>query len=168
MRRLILTLPLLLSLPVQALAADLGYVDMQKVLDESRMGQQLQEELRASFESRGRAIAEEEQTIMQQQEQLERDAPLMSEDQVKKRRAELESRIRAYQEEAGALQRELMQAQKEKGRTILVPAREAVESIAKKHKLDMVIERGQIGLLYIDEALDLTAEVIEQLDKAAR
>jgi len=168
MRRLILTFPLLLGLPPLALAADLGYVDMQKVLDESRMGKAVQEELRTSFESRGREIAEEEQALMQQQEQLERDAPLMSEDQVKKQRTELESRIRAYQEKAGALQRELMQAQKEKGRTILVPAREAVESIARERKLDMVVERGQMGLLYIDEALDLTAEVIKQLDKAER
>lgn len=170
MRRIIRSLPLLLALvlPLSALATEIGYVDMQTVLDESQLGKQLQEELRGAFEARGRAIAEEEQTLMQQQERLERDAPLMSEDQLKKQRGELESAIRAYQQKAAALQRELLQAQKEKGRKVMTPAREAIETIAKKRDLEMVIERGQMGLLYIDDGLDLTDEVIKALDKSTR
>ncbi|MBO8085641.1 OmpH family outer membrane protein [Marichromatium sp. AB32] len=156
---------LALALPLPALAGpSVGYVDMQKVLEESRIGQQVQEQLRKDFEPRGRALAEEEQTLMQMQQSLERDAPLMSEAQVDKQRTELKERIAAYQKEAAQLQRELMKAQQEKGREIVVPAREVVNAIAEKRGLDMVVERGQNGLLYIDEGLDITEAVIERLD----
>ncbi|NKN31715.1 OmpH family outer membrane protein [Marichromatium bheemlicum] len=156
---------LALALPLPALAgASVGYVDMQKVLEESRIGQQVQQQLREDFEPRGRTLAEEEQTLMQMQQSLERDAPLMSEAQVEKQRTELKARIATYQKEAAQLQRELMKAQQEKGREVVVPAREAVNAIAKKRGLDMVVERGQNGLLYIDDGLDLTEAVIERLD----
>ncbi len=160
---------LAIALPASTVGATtIGYVDMQKVLEESKIGRQLQEELRVDFEPRGRALAQEEQEIMQLQQSLKRDAPLMSQAQVAKQESEIKTRIETYQEQATAIQRELMQVQKDKGREIIVPARAAVNAIAKKNKVDMVVERSLAGLLYIDEALDMTADVIKQLDATSK
>jgi outer membrane protein len=162
---LVLALLASLILPTHAFAADsVGYVDMQRVIEQSKLGQRLQEQLREEFEPRGQALAQEEQEIRQRQQTLERDGPLMSADQVSKEEAEIETRIKAYQEKATALQQEIMKVQQEKGREIIVPAKDSITAIAKKKKVGMVIEPGMSGLLYVDETLDLTSDVIKHLD----
>lgn len=158
-----------LSLPVQALANEgVGFVDMQKVLEESKLGQRLQKQLRDEFEPRTKGFADEEREIAQMQQALAKDKPLMSNDQVAKKEQEIKARIEAYQKKTLPIQQELMKAQQEKGREILAPAREALNTVAKKKKLGMVFERSVGGLLYMDDGLDITAEVIKQMDSKAK
>jgi outer membrane protein len=151
--------------PTHASAADVvGYVDMQKVLEESKLGKRLQEQLREEFEPRGEEMAAEEQEIRKLQQSLERDAPLMSAEQVSKQEADVQKRIEVFQEKANAIQQEIMKVQQTKSREIIGPARDSINAVAKKNKVGMVVEPGMSGLLYIDESLDLTAEVIKHLD----
>ncbi|MTW21510.1 OmpH family outer membrane protein [Allochromatium palmeri] len=158
-----------LTLPVQASAnSSVGFVDMQKVLEDSKLGQRLQQQLREDFEPRTRVFAEDEREIAQMQQALAKDKPLMSNDQVAKKEQQIKERIEAYQKKALPIQQELMKAQQEKGREILEPAREALNVIAKKKKLGMVFERSVSGLLYMDEGLDITADVVKQMDSKTK
>ncbi|NEX22763.1 OmpH family outer membrane protein [Thiorhodococcus mannitoliphagus] len=171
MTRLYLLVALVLSviLPVQAAnETSVGYVDMQRVLEESKLGQRLQEQLRKDFEPRAKELAEEELAIKQMQQELGRNKPLMSNAQVEKKEEEIKSRIESYQKEAMPVQQELMKVQQEKGREIIGPARKAVDAVAKKKKIGMVLERGLAGLVYIDESLDITDSVIKQLDSTTK
>ncbi len=66
MPRQILFVALSLFFVLPALAANntsIGYVDMQQVLEQSKLGQRLQEQLRKEFEPRAREFAEEEKQI---------------------------------------------------------------------------------------------------------
>jgi outer membrane protein len=169
-RALVPVLALVLAaLPAAAVrAGDIGYVDMQKVVEQSAVGKKLQEELRKSFEPKAQALGKQEQEIRQLQETLKRDSALMSKEQLDKKQAELKSKIEAYQKEAGEAQQELLKAQQEKGPEVLVPARKAVDSIAKKRKLSMVVDRSQPGIVYLDDSLDLTDEVVKSMDAGAK
>jgi outer membrane protein len=171
MTRLFLVVALLVSviLPTHAFAADtMGYVDMQSVLEKSKLGQRLQDQLREQFEQRGQAMAEEEQAIRQRQQTLERDGPLMSADQVSKEEAEIATNIKAFQEKAGALQQEIMKVQQEKSREILGPAKDSINAVAKKREVGIVLESSMSGLLYVDKSLDLTDDVIKHIDANAK
>lgn len=171
MIRLSLFVALMLSiiLPVHAAKdASVGYVDMQKILEESKLGQRLQEQLRKDFEPRAKELAEKEREINQMQQELARDKPLMSNAQVAKKEQDIKERIEAYQNEAQPVQQELMRVQQEKGREIIGPARKAIDTVAKKQKIGMVVERGLSGLIYIDESLDITDQVIKQLDATSK
>ncbi|WP_296699511.1 OmpH family outer membrane protein [Thiocapsa sp. UBA6158] len=162
---LLVALALFIGVPTHALAADvLGYVDMQKVLEESKLGKRLQDQLREEFEPRGQEMAAEEQEIRKLQQSLERDGPLMSADQVSKQEADVQKRIAAFQEKANGIQQEIMKVQQAKSREIIGPARDSISAVAKKNKIGMVVEPGMSGVLYLDEKLDLTAEVIKHLD----
>ena len=162
---LLVALALFIGVLTHALAADvLGYVDMQKVLEESTLGKRLQDQLREEFEPRGQEMAAEEQEIRKLQQSLERDGPLMSADQVSKQEADVQKRIAAFQEKANGIQQEIMKVQQAKSREIIGPARDSISAVAKKNKIGMVVEPGMSGVLYLDEKLDLTAEVIKHLD----
>ncbi len=88
----------------------------------------------------------------------------MSKEQAAKKEKEIQSRIEDYQKKTQPIQQELMKVQQEKGREIVAPAREAVNAVAKKKKLGMVVERSLAGMLYLDESLEITSEVIKELD----
>lgn len=165
-----LLLPLLaLTLPCAlAEAASIGYVDMQRVLEESALGKKVQEELRKDFEPRAQALGKTEEEIRRMQESLARESALMSTEQVKKKEAEVNQRIESYQKAGGALQQELAKVQQEKGRSIMVPAQKAVDSVSKEKKLSLVVERSMAGILFLDEALDLTSEVIKRMDAGTK
>lgn len=162
-RRLFL-LMVSLALPLSATAGELGFVDMQRVLEESAVGKKVQGQLRKDFEPKAQALGKEEQEIHKLQETLARDSALMSKDQVAKKEAEIKKRVEAYQKEAGAAQQDLLKVQREKGPEIIAPAGKAVEAVAKQKKLSMVVERSQAGILYLDKGLDITAEVIKYMD----
>jgi outer membrane protein len=167
--RRILALFLTLTLPLGvAQATDLGYVDMQQVIEKSKVGSKVQEQLRKDFEPRARPIGEEEQAIKQLQAALGRDSALMSKEQVDKKEAEIKKRIEAFEKTAGAFQKELLKVQQERGREVLVPAQKAVEAVAKQKKLGMIVERSLNGLVYMDKSLDVTEEVIKQMDASAK
>jgi outer membrane protein len=153
------------------LAADaptIGYVDMQQVLQESKLGKQAQAKLKEKFGPKSEEFAKEEQAIAQQKQTLERDKPLMSKDQIKKKEEEIQKKLEAFQKSAGGIQQELQKEQQKLAQAIVGPAQEVVQAMSKEKKMGMVFERSQAGILYTDSALDLTKDVIKRLDEKAK
>jgi outer membrane protein len=142
----------------------IGYVDMQVILDKSAMGKEAQATLKEKFSGRQAEFAEEEQEIRRLQGTLQRDQALMSQAELDKKKAELQERVKKLQQKGAKAQRELLEEQNKLGKAILGPAEAIITAVAKEKKVSAVFERHQSGLLYIDQALDLTAEVIKRLD----
>ena len=164
-----LAYPLLLafcasSLAAPAMSAEIGYVDMQRVLEESDLGKAAQATLQERFGGDQEKFAKAEAEIVQLQQALERDRPLMSKDQVEKKETEIKERIQTFEQEFAKIQRVLAQAQQQEGSKILKPAQEAVISVAKKRKLGAVFEANQAGIVYLDEDGDITEAVIEAMN----
>jgi outer membrane protein len=151
-----------------AAAEGIGYVDMQRVLQESRLGQAAQARLEERFGERQQPFAEEEMAIRRLQQNLERDKPLMSRAQVEKKEKEIAERIEKFEKDAGALQQELIKAQQEEGTKIIEPAREAVVTVAEKRKLSAVFEASQANILYLAKDADITEAVIEAMNRATK
>ena len=151
--------------PVSAVEdATIGYVDMQKVLEQSKMGKEANETLKEKYSPSQQELAEEEQAIRQLQQKTGRDAALMSQEELDKRTAEIQKRLRQLQEKAMTTQQEFTKDQTELGNKIIKPAQEIIAALAMEKKLSAVFERSQSGLLYIQDSLNLTDEVIKRLD----
>ncbi len=159
---LVIAIPLALS--TSALASEIGYVDMQRVLEESALGKTAQANLQERFGEEQQAFAEEEAAIRQLQQKLERDKPLMSTAQVEKTEQEIQSRIEQFEQAFAKIQQQLARAQQQEGQKILKPARDAVISVAKQRKIDAVFEANQAGIVYLDEDGDITDAVIKAMD----
>ena len=158
---------LLLVLAAPGLAAEpgpIGYVDMQMVLDKSKKGQQAQEVLKKKFGGKQQEFAQDEQSIRQLQQTLARDQALMSQSELDNKTAELKKMTEEFQKKAAETQQALMKEQNKLSGEILAPVEGIIAAAAKDNKVSAVFERSQSGLLYIDEGLDLTAEVIKRLD----
>jgi outer membrane protein len=148
-----------------ATASEIGYVDMQQVLERSALGKAAQAELEERFGEEQQAFAQEEAAIRQMQRDLERDRPLMSKAQVEKKEQEIQARIEQFEQDFSKIRQKLIQAQQKAGQEIMPPAREAVLAVAKERELDAVFEASEAGVLYLDEDGDITDAVIEALDR---
>jgi len=145
-------------------AASIGYVDMQGVIERSKLGKQAHATLKEQFAEPQDALAKEEQSIRQLQESTSRDAALMSTAELEKRKSELQERVVNLQRSAAAAQQELAREQGKLGAGIIKPAQDIIAKLAKEKKLSAVFERNQSGLLYIEDGLNLTDEVIKRMD----
>ncbi len=163
---LLIAIPLALS--TSALASEIGYVDMQRVLEDSALGKTAQANLQERFGDEQQAFAEEEAAIRQLQQKLERDKPLMSTAQVEKTEQEIQSRIEQFEQDFAKIQQQLARAQQQEGQKILKPARDAVISVAKDRKIDAVFEANQAGVVYLDEDGDITDAVIKAMDASTQ
>lgn len=156
---------LLLNLP--ALAAGpvtIGYVDVEQLLKESDMGAKALKALEEKYGPQQREFAEEELAIRELQQKLARDQPLMSQAELDKRKGEIQKRVQEVQKKAAAFQQEVSQEQSKAASEILKVAQKVIADVGKKKKLAAVWERSRSGLLYIDDSLNLTGEIIKALN----
>jgi len=166
-RRILFIFPFLFLLvtPVQAAkSGKIGYVNMQEVIDKSKLGRQAQETLKEKFGDRRQKLAKEQQSILQLQQTLNKDKALMSQKELDKKTAGLRERKKKFQRQEAGLQQEVAQEENKLAKQILEPAPAIIAAVAKDKQVSAVFERRQSGLLYIDDGLDLTAEVIKRLD----
>jgi outer membrane protein len=165
MRPLALLAILLFAVPAMAASpADIGSVDMQQVFDKSQLGQKAQETIKGKFGDKQKKLAEEEQAIRQMQQTLTRDQALMSQAELSKKKKEIQTRLQDFQKKAAEFQQQLAREQARLTGEIMKPTQEVITGVAKSKKMSAVFERRQSGLLFIDESLDLTPDVIKQLD----
>jgi outer membrane protein len=152
-------LPLAAAEPVS-----IGYVDMQRVIEESKLGKQAFATLQDKYAEPQAILQKEEKEIMQLQQNLARDGALMSQSELDKRKAALQERISQIQRKAAMAQQELSQDQAKLGSGIIKPAQEIIVELGKERKLTAIFERTQSGMLYVEEDRNLTNEVIKRLD----
>ena len=160
-------------LPGKAEAASqlkIGYVDAQEVLDKTKAGGEAKESMQAFVKSRQNIINLEETEIKKLQEELSRQAAVLSPEALREREDELQSKLMSYQKRAGDLTREVQ----EKNKEVLVKFHRKLENIvkkiAKREGYDYILDRNAEGgvLLYAKDSLDLTQTVIKELEKAFR
>jgi len=164
-RPILLILPFLLITSVQAVGSKtIGYVDMQQVIEKSKLGQQAQRTLRKKFKGKQQELAKEQQSIRQLQETLDKDKVLMSKEELSKRTAAIRKRRKTFQQQVAKFQKELAQEETRLANRVLEPAPAIIAAVARDKRVSVVFERRQSGLLYIDKGLDLTAEVVKRLD----
>jgi outer membrane protein len=94
----------------------------------------------------------------------EKDQLILSDDQKKQKQKDFQDRVNALQKMSQEAQRELGQKDQEFTRKAVVEIRPIVEEVAKAEKVRIVYERGEQSVLYVEEAVDLTAKVLKAYD----
>lgn len=167
MKKFIFFLPLILLLSNTAMAADkpdIGYVDVRKVLLESKIGKKNKAEFEKMIKEKESSLIKEEEKLKAMQESFQKDQLLMTDEQKK-------AKQKAFQEKADAYQKMVKEAKQEVGKKdseytakSLAEVRGIIAELAREMKLKLVLEVSESGLLYADENMDLTAKVMEKYD----
>ncbi len=164
MQRFLLFIISLLFVAGTTLAQNIAYVDVQKVMNQSKKGQEFKKEIKSKVEYYQKKLYEIDKKISSIEKQLE--SPVLSEEAKKKKRkelADLKSEGQKIQQEA---EEELSQMKAKAERELIIQIREITEKYAKEKNIDLVFIGGALGgVVYFDKSIDITNEILKRLDE---
>jgi len=168
MKRMVLVAVSVLALQVfgTAYAEDfkVGYVDMRKVMTESKAGAKVRDDIEKTIKARRESLAKDEQQLKALQQSLEKEKLLLSESQREGKQKDFEEKVRAFQQARATAQREVEQKEREFTSKAVPKIQEIIRVIAKEQKLSLVLEKNNAPVLYAADGPDLTDKVIQRFD----
>ena len=157
---LLITAALLLT-PLAAAQADfkVGVVDGMEVVSKSGQGKQVQDSIKRKSEELGKPFAQRRQDLAKQVEEFQKQASVMKEDARKRKAEELEKKMQEFQRQGADAEKQLSQYQEQQLQPLFQKLETAVKAVATELKLDLVLDKRNSGLLFMDPKLDITDKV---------
>lgn len=171
MKKVFLFLPLLIvlnaSLPAFADTPSIGYVDMRQVLLESKIGKKKKAEFEKLVKEKESQLSKEEEKLKAMEQAFQKEQLLMTEEQKQAKRREYQEKSQTFQRMVRDAKEEVARKDSEFTAKAVGEVRAIVADLAKSMKLQLVLEASESGLLYADDALNLTPKVMERYDAKA-
>jgi outer membrane protein len=157
---LLLTAALILT-PLWAAHADfkVGVVDGMDIVSKSSEGKRVQDSIKRKSEELGRPFATKRQDLARQVQDFQKQANMMKEDARKRKAEELEKKMRDFERQGADAEKQLRQYQEQQLAPLFQKLEAAVRAVALENKLDLVLDKRNAGLLYMEPKLDITDKV---------
>lgn len=163
----------LLTLPLSALAADapaakMGYVDLQKAIQETSTGKKAKKDLEGEFNKKKKELEKKEADLKKMSEDFEKKSMVLSDELKMQKQNELQQEMLKYRELVGKSQMEIQKRERELTMPIVEKLHEIIGEIAKKDGYQFVLEKNEQSVLYADKQADLTDRVLKEYEKTAK
>lgn len=148
--------------------AKYAYIDLQRVANESRDGQLANQRVQELGEAKVKVLEGRNIELQASQQKLQQNANVMSAEaqlQLQREIERLSVEIQRLTQDAETEVAELQQTLQLEFQQKLVPA---IDSVAARLGLQFVFSAGDGGLIWANPALDITADVVDELDKASQ
>lgn len=156
---------LLLLVAAGAASAELkiAVLDTQRALIESEEAQQLLRQAQTELEGEQQQVNALGAEIMALQEQMQKDAEVMSPAEVRRRQKELEDKQLDYQFRANRLQKEVQDRRQDLLQQMAPKIDAVLQDLIELEGYDMIMQRN--SLLYANSKHDITRKVTEKLNE---
>ncbi|MBI5192180.1 MAG: OmpH family outer membrane protein [Nitrospirae bacterium] len=152
--------------PVRAEEFKIGYVDAQKVLDESTLGQRVKESLNEYVQSRQKIVDIEETELKKLEEDLSKQGAVLSPEAKQDKEEQLQRKYMEYQKKVGELQKEIQLRRTEKLEEFNKNLEKIVKIFGEKDGYSMILNNPASNtVMYSKPSLDLTEQLIKEIDK---
>ena len=167
MRRLLiaLVLPAALLSARSAHAGDarIGYVDVQRAVDEVEEGKQAKGFLRGQVEEKRKQLDVKKANLQKMQGEYEKQAAVLSEAAKRTKQEELQKALVEAQQSAQDAEQELQGKQQEAMGKISKRMLQIIADVSQAEKLDFVLDKS--ALLFAPNSADITNEVVRAYNK---
>lgn len=150
---------------VWAEGVKIGVLNMQKLQQNSVRFQKIREGLKKKFNALQKKLDGERAQIAKIEEELRKQSMMLSLDAKEDKEMELGKRTRHYKYMYGEVTQEMKDAEFEATRKIGKEIEKIVEKMSQKERYTIILEDGTVGLIYYDNAIDITKQVTEAYDK---
>ena len=147
--------------PMWAAAAEfkVGIVDGMDVVSKSADGKRVQDSIKRKSEELGKPFAQKRQDLAKEVDEFQKQASVMKEDARKRKGEELEKKMQEFQRQGADAEKQLSAYQEQQLQPLFQKLETAVKTVASAEKLDLVLDKRNSGLLYMDPKLDITDKV---------
>lgn len=161
MRSLPLALTAVLTLSAVARAdIKLGYVDLQRALQEVAEGKDARSRLKTELDKKKSDFEAEQAKLRDDKAVLDKQGSMMSEEVRNQKFTELQKRLFELTQRAEKLQAEMAASEQRELKKIFEKMDPIIAAIAVRESLTMVFEKTDSGLVYAPASLDLTNELV--------
>ena len=163
MRKLTLFLTILFFAAIVNAQEKYAYVNLIKVMNESKTGQKLKKEIEDKFEFFKAKAQKIEKEIKEIQKQLE--SPLLSDKAKSEKQAKIRELQRQLQQLTIDVQQKLNQMKQEYEKKLIEKIKLVAKEYTDKEGIDIIFTNGMYGaVLYSDNKIDITDKIISLLD----
>ena len=142
----------------------IGFVDMQRALNDSKAGKQALGTLKQLMEAKKETLQGEKELIDKKKEELDKQGLLLNDTTRREREDEIRRMERDHTRRLSDTKDELSREEAKYTTKIRTELLQLVGEIGKEKGYTMVLEKQFSAILYAPETIDLTDEVIERYD----
>ena len=143
----------------------LGYVDMQRALNETEDGRKAKEKLKKDFDQKQKELDEQQNQLKKDIEDLDKKRTLLPPDKVREKEAELRGRLEKVQQTYMRHQQDLQGKEQKETAKIFERMTKIIGEIAAAENFSMIVDKS--ALVFAKPHLDLTNELIRRYNKLA-
>ncbi|MGH8279111.1 MAG: OmpH family outer membrane protein [Gammaproteobacteria bacterium] len=153
---------LMLAVGAQAAEVKIGVVDMAALLQKSPQAAAATAALHRKFDARSKALQEEQDKVKNLQDQINRNGAVMSASQLQGLQTQLDNLQQDLSQKQSDFSSDFNTQRNEELRTIQQAILKAVNEYAKAQGYNLIIGEG---VFYADGSVDITNQVLAQLQK---
>jgi outer membrane protein len=159
----------LVASPVFAQTAQkIGYIDLQKALNLSAAGKAAKEKIKEKVQGYDAEVKSRQEELKKLKEELEKQAMLLSEEARNAKERDYQQKVKDYQRFAKDIQETLQQTDADYTRKIVESILKVVQDVGKRDGYTLILEKTESSLVYADDSIDMTDEIIKTFDKQGK
>jgi outer membrane protein len=140
----------------------LGYVDLQRALNETEDGRKAKANLKKVFDQKQKELDEQQEELKKAIEDLDKKRTLLPADKVREKETELQGRMQKVQQTYMRHQQDLQGKEQEATGKIFERMNKILGKIAVAENFTMIVDKTQGGIVYAKPHLDLTNDLIRR------
>ncbi|WP_432735787.1 OmpH family outer membrane protein [Maridesulfovibrio sp. FT414] len=172
MRRILFAvLVLVLAFQAQAFAAGpqkIGVISMAKLMQDSEAGQDIQGKLKKKVDAVTEQLKGKQKELEELKAALQKQNLVLSLEAKQDKELELKRKYRDYQDLAQATQRKVQLEERKLSEPLFEMIKKVVTEYGKKNGYAALYDKGSSGFLYVDDSMDVTNEVLLELNREFR
>ncbi|MBI5233103.1 MAG: OmpH family outer membrane protein [Deltaproteobacteria bacterium] len=154
-----------LSAPVSSAELKIGYVNLQKALNDSEAGRKAKDYLQIEAKAKEDDLVKKEEELKSIKEQLDKKGSVWNKETKDAKEKELQEKSEEFLKQRMKYAEELNKKKKQSEEKIIEDLRLIVEELAKKKGYTYIFEQALGGVLYAPKDADLTNALMEFYDK---
>ena len=141
-----------------------AYVDLQKALNLCKAGQDAKEKFAKEVEKAEGQLALKQEELQKLKESLEKQSAMLNEETFKKKEKDYQAKLRDFKRLYEESQDELKAQDNDAVKEILAELVKVTQEYGKEKGYTLIFEKSESALLFADENLELTEDIIKIYD----
>ncbi|MEK7850403.1 MAG: OmpH family outer membrane protein [Deltaproteobacteria bacterium] len=149
-------------------AVKIGYIDLQKALNESDQGKEAKLSFNKRVEELQKVLDEKQNELKKLQDELEKQKGLLTPEARGEKEKAYQQKIKDAQRFAKDSQEELQQKDAELTKKIIKDLKDIIKKLGTDDGYTIILEKGEAFVLFAAEGIDITDKVIKSYNKTKK
>lgn len=167
-KTIFLVIILLFAFSAEGVELKIGYVDINKALNESDNGKKATKILEDMVNSKKPIFLEKEEELKKLEEELKKQSSVLTPEAKKSKEEQFNKLLRDYQRMLKDFNEELQKKQEEFTQEIQRDLIEIINKFAEEEGYSIIFEKGSSGIIYSPKKFDVTDNVLKRYNETAK